>query len=223
MPILSSGRVAYALPVRRLLLLRVLGAAILMALPTGCRRVPRREIARAKSDLAEALRAQAQIYAPASFQEAHRALDGAQRLVKEKRFSDAKLLALESSSRARGAIAISAENRKKMLAALELKIQSTDRTLTDAAAEAKVAQARGVDDNSRQLFDAEMTGARTKQDEARHRLAARNIVDAKKWADDADVAAESLLRDIQFSIARKQSEMAPRKKARRPPPRASSP
>jgi hypothetical protein len=180
-------------------------------------------MARARADLADAVRAQAPTYAPSSFQEARRALEGAQRLVKEKRYADAKLLAMESSSRAHGAIGISAENRQKMLAALQLKIQNTDRELIDAADETKVAQARGVDEGARQLFDAEMTGARSKQDEARKRLAERNIIDGKKWADDADVAAAALLRDIRFSIARKQSEQAPKKRARRPASRAPSP
>jgi hypothetical protein len=201
----------------------IIGPAILLMLAASCRFPPRREIAKARADLDDAMRAQAPIYAPSSFQEARRALEGARRLVKEKRYADAKLLAIESSSRARGAIGISDENRQKMLAALQLKIQSTDRELTDAAEETKIAQARGVDEAARQLFGAEMTGARARQDEARKRLADRNIVDARKWADDADVAAATLLRDIRFSIARKQSEPVPKKRARRPSSRATSP
>lgn len=178
----------------------------------GCARSPRHEIEQAKSDLAAAIQAQAQIYAPSSFQEARRALEGAQRLVREKRYSDAKILALESSSRAKGALGISAENRRKMLIALQGKVAATDRALKDASDEARIAASRGVDAESLQLFAAEALGAASKQDEARRRLAAQDLVEGKKWADDADVAAASLLRDIRFSVARKQSEPVPKKK-----------
>lgn len=205
----------YASDVRRPIRSRLFWPAILLALLAGCRRVPRREIERAKSDLAAALRAQAQIYAPASYQEAYRALAGAQKLVKEKRYNDAKLLALESSSRARGAVGISAENRTKMFVALRLKIEATDRQLTDAADEIKIAQLRGIDENAQQLFATELMGAKTKQDEARRRLAAQDLVEGKKWADDADVATATVLRDIRFSIARKQSEPVPKKSPRK--------
>ena len=202
----------YASRVRKAI--RLLWLAILLAFLAGCRRVPRREIEKAEVDLAAALRAQAQVYAPSSFQEARRALEGAKRLVKEKRYSDARILALESSSRARGAAGISAENRGKMLGALRVKIEATDRTLTEATDEMKLAQLRGVDEKARQLFEEELIGARTKQAEARGRLAAQDLVEGKKWADDADVAAASLLRDVRFSIAIKQTEPVPGKSAR---------
>ncbi len=195
--------------------LSLIAPAILAVAAAGCRRSPRREIEEAKSNLAAAIAAQAQIYAPASFQEARRALDGAQRLSRQRRYADAKTLALESSSRAKGAVGISAENRRKMLAALQAKVAATDRELQDAADEAKIAEARGVDAEARQLFAAETVEANAKQAEARRRLAAQNLPEGKKWADDADVAAAALLRDIRFSIARKQSEPAPRKKAAR--------
>jgi hypothetical protein len=214
-----TADVAYASGVRTPNCSRRLGTAILLATISiaiaGCRRAPRREIEQAKSDLAVALRVQAQIYAPASFQEARLALQGAERLVHKKRYDDARTLALESSSRARGALGIAAENRKKMLVALRLKIETTDRELTDATDEMKIAQLRGVDEDARQLFGAELIGAKTKQDEARRRLAAQDLVEGKRWADDADVAAASVLRDIRFSIARKQSEPAPRKSSRK--------
>lgn len=203
---------AYASRVRNRIRPRLIGTAILLVAAAGCRRSPRREIEKARIDLAAALRAQVQIYAPASFQEARRALEGAQRLAREKRYADAKILALESSSRARGGIGISAENRQKMFAALQGKIAATDRALKDAADEMKIAEARGVDGEARQLFAAEMLGATAKQDEARRRLAARNLIEGKKWADDADIATSTLLRDIQFSIARKQTEPLPRRK-----------
>jgi len=181
----------------------------------GCHRAPRREIERARLDLAAAIRAQAPMYAPASFQEARRALEGATKLVSEKRYRDAKTLALEASSRAKGSVEVSDENRKKMLAALRLKIDTTERKLADASDERKLAQARGVDDNAQQLFGSELVEARTRQDEARRRLESQDLIGGKKWADDADVATEALLRDIRFSITRKQSEVAPRKSSRK--------
>lgn len=206
---------AYASAVRSRLRLWPIAPAILVAAAAGCGRSPRREIEEAKSNLAAALQAQAQVYAPASFQEARRALDGAQRLARERRYADAKTLALEASSRAKGAAGISAENRRKMLVALQAKVAATDRELQDASDEEKIAEARGVDADSRQLFSAETLEANAKQLEARRRLAAQDLAEGKKWADDADVAAAALLRDIRFSIARKQSEPAPRKKAAR--------
>ncbi|MGH9442542.1 MAG: DUF4398 domain-containing protein [Thermoanaerobaculia bacterium] len=194
---------------------RILFGFFLLLSAVGCRRSPRREIEQAKTDLAAALRVQAQVYAPASFQEARRALEGAQRLVREKRYSDARVLALESSSRSRGALGISAENREKMLAALRGKVEATERELLTASDEMKIAEARGVGADSLQLFASEIVEANARQAEARRRLAARDLIQGKKWADDADVATSTLLRDIQFSIARKQSEPVPRKRAAR--------
>jgi len=206
---------AYASSVRSRFRLWPIASAILVVAAAGCGRSPRREIEEAKSNLDAALRAQAQIYAPASFQEARRALDGAQKLARERRYADAKTLALESSSRAKGAVGISAENRRKMLVALQAKVTATDRELQDASDEEKIAEARGIDADARQLFAAETVEANAKQQEARRRLAAQDLAQGKKWADDADVAAAALLRDIRFSIARKQSEPAPRKKPAR--------
>ena len=193
----------------------LLSVAVLAAAMSGCRRVPRKEIERARLDIADAIHAQAPTYAPSSFQEANRALEGARRLVSEKRYSDARTLAQEASSLARSAVGTSADNRQKMLVVLRVKVEATDRKLADAGDEIKVAEARAIDANIRELFGAEMIEARTKQEEARRRMRDQDLVRGKKWADDADIAAETLLRDIRFEITRKQSEQIPRKTRRK--------
>lgn len=176
-------------------------AALLFLLAAGCHRRPRKEIRQAKTDLQVALGAQAQTYAPASFQEARRALADAERMVTKRKFEDARLLALESSARSKSAVSLSAENRQKMLAALRLQLDTTAGKIGQGEMETEEAARRAIDAKRVELFRVDSKDARAKLDSARRLLAQGNLAASKKQGDDADIAAESLLREVRLTMA----------------------
>ncbi|HKB69835.1 MAG TPA: hypothetical protein VKH46_03265 [Thermoanaerobaculia bacterium] len=190
---------------------------LLAALLAGCARRPSREIDEAKRRLVEAEAAQAPIYAPSSFEEARRALHEAERLAAQRKYGDARIVALESAARSRSAVGLTAENRKKMLEALRVNIEATQRQLADAEQEISVAVAQHVDAKQIDMFRRDLAGARAKLDSARRSHAAGDLPGGRKGSEDARIAADMVLREIRFAIAQNPiSHPAPRKSRRRP-------
>ena len=181
----------------------------------ACARRPTREIQEARQTLTEAEKAQAPQYARASYEEARRTLIEAQRLTAEHRYDDARIVARESATHARSAIGMTAENKKKMLDALNLNVQSTANDLADAEKEIAVAESRHVDPLQVDLFRKDLVAARARLDTARQRHDAGDLETGKKWSDDARIATDMLLREVRFAIAEHPiSHPEPRKRRR---------
>ena len=167
----------------------------------GCHRRPRREIRQANADILAARRVQADIYAPASFEEARRALADAERMVNKRKFEDARLLALTSSALAKSALTLSGENREKMLAAVRLQIESVAQKIAEGERAIQVAQRKPIDSKRAELFRSDLFDARAKLDLARQALAKGDLVGGRRTVDSADIAAESLLREVRLTLA----------------------
>ena len=177
--------------------------AAAIAILAACARRPTREIEEAHFRLAEAERVQASLYARGSFEEARKSLAQAERLAGEHKYEDARVVALESVSHSRSAVGMAAENRKKMLDALKLNLQSTEHDLMDAEQEISLAETRQVDAPTIELFRRDLVGARGKLEEAKRLQTAGDLPGGRKWSDDAKVAADMLLREIRFSVAQR--------------------
>ena len=184
---------------RRRLGISGFAAAALVA--GACARRPTRELAEARAELSRAEVSQAPVYARASYDEARKSLREAERLVGEHKYDDARVVALESATHARSAVGMSAENRKKMLAALNLNIDSTEKELTDAEQEIAIAEARHVEASQIELFRRDLVGARGKLAQARQLHGIGDLVGGRKWSEDAHIAADMLLREIRFAVA----------------------
>jgi hypothetical protein len=194
---------------------RLAGAAAALLLLSACARRPARELEAARRGLADAETAQAPLYAPSSFAEARRALHEAEGLAGKRKYEDARLVALESAARSRSAIAMTAENRAKMLQALNVNLEETDRKLTDAAQEIAMAESAHVDPKQVDMFRRDLVGARTKLAEARDRHRSGDLPGGRKWSEDARDAADMTLREIRFAIAQNPIAHPPPKKHRR--------
>lgn len=144
---------------------------------------------------------QADVYAPASFEEARRALADAGRMVHNRKFEEARLLALESSALSKNAASLSSENREKMLAALQLQIQGVAQKIEQGEKEMRAAEIKPIEAREQEMFQTDLAAARAKLDSARESLRQGNLVAGRSRADDADVAAESLLREIRLTVA----------------------
>jgi len=192
-------------------------AAAIAAVLAGCARRPTRELEEARRRLVEAEAAQAPVYAPSSFEDARRALHEAERLAGHHKYDDARIVALESAARARSAVALTAENRKKMLEALRVNLEATERQLTDAEQEIAVAESQHVDAKQIDLFRRDLAGARAKLAEARRRHDSGDLPGGRKWSEDARIAADMTLREIRFAIAQNPiAHPAPHRSRRRP-------
>jgi len=177
--------------------------AVAIALSLACARRPTRELEDAHRNLAEAEKAQASFYARSSFEEARKSLSEAERLAGERKYEDARVVALESVSHSRSAVGITAENKKKMLDALKLNLASTARDLTQAEQEISLAESHQIDAPTIDLFRRDLLGARGKLQEAERLGSAGDIPGGRKWSDDARIAADMLLREIRFSVAQR--------------------
>ena len=187
----------------------------MVLLTLACARRPTREIEEARQRLAEAEKAEAPLYARASFDEARRTFLESQRLAGEHKYDDARVVARESVTHSRSAVGMTMENKKKMLDALNLNVQSTARDLGDAEKEIAVAESRHVDSPSIDLFRRDLVGARAKLDTARQQHDAGDLQRGKKSSDDARIATDMLLREIRFAIAEHPiTHPAPRKHRR---------
>ena len=175
--------------------------ALAIALSVACARRPTREIEDAHRHLAEADKVQASFYARGSYEEARKSLAQAERLAGERKYEDARVVALESVTHSRSAVGITAENKKKMLDALKVNLDSTARDLTQAELEISLAESRRIDAPKIELFRRDLLGARAKLQEADRLRSAGDIPAGRKWSDDARIAADMLLREIRFSVA----------------------
>jgi hypothetical protein len=167
----------------------------------GCHHRPRREMRQASADILAARRVQADIYAPASFEEARRALADAERMANKRKFEEARLLALTSSALAKSAMTLSGENREKMLAALKLQIESVAQKIAEGERGIQDAQRKPIDSKRAELFRSDLFDARAKLDLARQALARGDLVGGRRSVDSADIAAESLLREVRLTLA----------------------
>lgn len=195
-----------------------LAAAVAVAATlSSCARRPSRELEEARRRLVEAETAQAPIYAPSSFAEAQRALHEAERLASQRKYDDARIVALESAARSRSAVGLTAENRKKMLAALQANLEATRRQLADAEQEISVAEAQHLDAKQIDMFRRDLAGARAKLELASRSHDAGDLPGGRKGSEDARVAADMVLHEIRFAIAQNPiSHPPPRKRRRRP-------
>jgi len=195
---------------------RTFGAAAALILISACAQPPRKELEAARRGLAEAEAAQAPIYAPSSFAEAQRTLHDAERLAGKRKYDDARIVALESAARSRSAIAMTAENRAKMLQALRVNLEATERQLADAEQEIAMAESARVESRQIEMFRRDLVGARAKLAEARLRHRSGDLPGGRKWSEDARIAADMTLREIRFAIAQNPISHPPPKKHRRP-------
>ena len=179
----------------------------------ACSHRPRREMRQAEADLMAARKLQADIYAPSSFEEARRALTDAGRMVRTRKFEEARLLALESSALSKTAASLSAENREKMFAALQLQIQGVEQKVLQGEKEMHAAELKPIEPREREMFEKDLAATRANLDAARESLRQGNLVAGRSRVDDADVAAESLLREIRLTVA---EEPVQRNSHRRP-------
>ena len=198
---------------RRTLTQAIAVAAI--ALLAACARRPTREIEQARNQLAEADRAQAPLFARSSYDEARRCLTQAERLAGEHKYEDARVVALESVTHSRSAVGMSAENKRKMLDALRLGLQTTEHDLADAEQEIALAQSRHADAPTIDLFRRDLIGARAKLEEARRLHDAGDLPGGRKASEDAKIAADMLLHEIRFAAAERPITHPPEKKKRR--------
>jgi hypothetical protein len=195
--------------------LRFAALIAVLALFSACARRPARELAVARERLADADRAQAAIYASSSFEEARRSLEQSERLLAQRKYDDARVVALESAAHSRSAIAMSAENKRKMLDALNLNLDSTRRDLTDADREIETARAQHVDAKQIDLFTHDAAAARDKLAEAQRLQRAGDLPGGRKASDDARDAADMVLHEIRFAIAQNPiTHPLPKKKRR---------
>lgn len=201
---------------RRFRVSGILAAAVLAG---ACARRPTRELGQARAAIERAETAQAPIYAKGSYDEALRTLREAERLVRERKYDDARVVALESETHARSAVGMSAENKTKMLAALNLNLKTTEGEMADAEQEIGIAESRHVETAQIDLFRRDLVAARGKLGEARSRYAAGDLAGGRKWSDDARIAADMLLREIRFAVAERPITH-PERKSRRRTPRA---
>jgi hypothetical protein len=192
-------------------------AAAAIAFSVACARRPNREIDQARRQLAEAERAQAPLYARGSYDEARKCLTQAEHLADEHRYEDARVVALESVTHSRSAVGMSAENKKKMLDALRLSLQTTDRDLADAEQEIALAESRHVDAPTIDLFRRDLVGARGKVREAQRLHDAGDLPGGRKASEDAKIAADMLLHEIRFAAAERPITHPPEKKKKRRP------
>jgi hypothetical protein len=195
---------------------RTAGAAAALLLLFACARRPTKELEAARRGLVEAEAAQAPVYAPSSFADARRTLHEAEGLAKKRKYEDARVVALESAARSRSAIAMTAENRAKMLEALKVNLEQTERQLTDAEQEIAMAESAHVDSKQVEMFRRDLVGARAKLAEARRRHLSGDLPGGRKWSEDAKIAADMTLREIRFAIAENPISHPAPKKRRRP-------
>ncbi len=181
--------------------LLVAGVAAASWLSLGCLHRPRREMSQAEADLRAAQKVQAELYAPASFEEARRALADAGRRVKRRKYEEARLRALECSALSKSAASISSENREKMFAAVGLQIEGIAQKIAQGEKEVQAAEQKPVGPRESEMFRTDLAAAREKLDIARESLRQGNLVAARAQAEDADVAAESLLREVRLTVA----------------------
>ncbi len=195
---------------------RIVGAAAALLLLVACARRPTRELDAARRRLAEAEAARAPTYAPSSFAEAQRTLHEAEELARKRKYDDARVVARESEARSRAAIAMTADNRAKMLEALEVNLEATERQLTDAEQEISMAESEHVDARQIEMFRRDLVGARAKLAEARQRHRNGDLPGGRKWSEDARISADMTLREIRFAIAQNPiSHPAPKKRRRK--------
>jgi predicted S18 family serine protease len=173
----------------------------LLGLFVACSHPPRREIAEARKGLADAEKVHAPVYARASFDEARKTLQEAERLIGQRKYEEARVIALESAALSRSAISMSAENEKKMLDALDLNLEATQHELADAELEIGTARAQHVETPKIELFERDLTAARAKLETARRLHAGGDFSAGQRAADDARVSADLVLREIRFAIA----------------------
>ncbi len=193
---------------------------IALAFAMGCSRRPTKEIAKARNRLAESERAEAPVYAPASFEEARRTLREAEHLSGERKFADARIIALESEAHARSAIALTAENRKKMLDALNMNLESTGRDLAGVSREIERAASLHVEPEKLELFRRDLARAQAALEDARRLSTKGDLPNGKKSSQDARIAADNVLREIGFAIADHSLSHPAPKKIRRSRPRS---
>jgi hypothetical protein len=198
---------------RRTLTQAIAVAAI--AVSVACARRPTKEIDQARSQLAEADRAQAALFARSSYDEARRCLAQAERLAGEHKYEDARVVALESVTHSRSAVGMSSENKKKMLDALRLTLQTTEHDLADAEQEIALAESRREDAPKINLFRRDLAGAHAKLEEARRLHEAGDLPGGRKASEDAKIAADMLLHEIRFAAAERPITHPPEKKKRR--------
>jgi hypothetical protein len=190
---------------------------LLAALPPGCARRPSKELEEARRRLVEAEAARAPLYAPSSFEEARRTLHEAEKLASERKYDDARIVALESAARSRSAVRLTDENRKKMLEALRVNLEETERQLADAEQEISVAEARHIDAKEIEMFRRDLAGARAKLAAARRSHDAGDLPGGRKASEDARTAADMVLREIRFAVAENPILHPPARKHRRRP------
>jgi hypothetical protein len=176
---------------------------LLVALLAGCRLPPGREMRQARADLAAASSAHGDLYSPGVYEDARRALSDADRMMKQKKYDDARLLARESSARSRLAISFAGENRARMLEADRRKNDATEHKLHEVEADIAVARERSVDAKRLAFFEAELARARVALAQARGALSSPDPRGLRRAADDADVEAEVLMRDVAYALAEK--------------------
>jgi hypothetical protein len=194
----------------------ILAAAAIFAL-AGCSRRPSKELDQAKQRLAEAQTAQAPVYAPSSFEEARKTLREAEDLAKKHKYEDARIVALESAAHSRSAVELSSENRRKMLDALRLNLDATERLLSDAEQETAMAEAQHLDSKQIEMFRRDVVDARAKLAVAKTLHAAGDLPGGRKASNDARDAADATLHEIRYAIAQNPiMHPAPKKKRRRP-------
>ncbi|HWC64933.1 MAG TPA: DUF4398 domain-containing protein [Thermoanaerobaculia bacterium] len=189
----------------------------LAAVAAGCARRPSKELEEARRRLVEAEAARAPVYSPSSFEEARRTLHDAEKLASQRKYDDARIVALESAARSRSAIRLAAENRKKMLEALRVNLEDTDRQLTDAEQEISVAEARHIDAKEIEMFRRDLEGARGKLAAARRSQESGDLPGGRKASEDARIAADMVLREIRFAVAENPILHPPPRKHRRRP------
>jgi len=185
----------------------------------ACSRRPTREIADARARLAEAERSGAPLFAPGSYEEAKRALGESEHLSKLGRYEDARIIALESAARSRSAVGMAGENRKKMLDALTLTLQTTEHDLGDAAQEIRMAETSQVEPERIEIFRRDLAAARLKLEQARRLDRAGDLAGGRRASEDARIAADVVLREVRFSIADHPISHPAPKKPRRAHPR----
>jgi len=195
---------------------RTIGAAAALFLISACARRPTKELEAARRGLAAAATAQAPTYAPSSFADAQRTLHEAEDLAGKGKYDDARVVARESAARSRSAIAMTAENRAKMLEALKVNLEATERQLADAEQEIAMAESARVDSKQIDMFRRDLVGARAKLAEARSRHRIGDLPGGRKWSEDARIAADMTLREIRFAIAQNPISHPAPKKGRRP-------
>ena len=195
---------------------RRVAAAALLTILWACARRPTRELEDARRALVAAEAAQAPVYAPSSFAEAQRTLHEAERLAGRRKYDDARIVARESAARSRAAVAMTAENRAKMLEALKVNLEATRRQLTDAEQEISMAESSRVDPKQIDMFRRDLAGARAKLAEASRRHQNGDLPGGRKWSEDARIAADMTLREIRFAIAQNPIVHPAPKKRRRP-------